>query len=98
MKVGEWPFVPPASGIRWSQAHWSKPFSDPAATSPASAANAAASSADNGRLLARDTDAQCRRHDLEPRRRRPDRLAVDLDRQRLAGVDRQRSAAHVVDL
>src|SRR5690349_756648 len=83
--------------MRWSHAHWSRPFSVPVATNAASAANAA-DSASNTLLLARDMDPDCGGDDLEPRRRRPDRFAVDLDRQRVGGVDFYPRAAEVVDL
>ena len=55
----------------------------PAATSAASAANAAASPNAARPLLRRDTHAKRRGDDLEPHRRRPDLLAVELDRQPL---------------
>ncbi len=75
-----------APGIAWSTAHWSSPEKAPAAVRPASAVNAAASSA----LLRRNTHPDCVRNDLEMHRRGTDLLAVELDRQALGCIDGNR--------
>src|SRR5215831_9723448 len=49
-------------------------------------------------LTRRHADLQRARDELEPRRGRPDRLAVELDRERLGGVDLDRGAAQRLDL
>src|SRR5262249_19742589 len=77
--------VPPASGIAWSPAHWSRCVVAPVATSAANAAKAAAAA--NAALRSGHPEPQRRGNHLEARRRRPDRLAVDLERQRLVRAD-----------
>src|SRR4051794_29021268 len=50
------------------------------------------------RALARDAHAQRAGHDLEASRRRPDLLAVELDRQTPLGVDGDGTRAQQLDL
>src|SRR5690242_2158126 len=75
----------PANGMACSPARWSRPVSAPEATSPARVANAAAAA--TAALRSRHPQPQRGGDDLEPRGRRPDRLAVDLERKRLRGAD-----------
>src|SRR5581483_11194706 len=81
-----------APGIACRTAHWSIRPSEPAATSPASAAAAAAT------LPSRHAYPQRTGHHLEADGCRPHLLAVELDRQPLVRVHGDRARADELDL
>src|SRR5690348_7793614 len=87
----------PASGMACSAAQLSRRVVAPEPTRPASAANAAAAAT---ALLRRGghPQPQRRRDDLEACGGRPDRLAVDLERQLLGGIDRDARGPQELDL
>jgi hypothetical protein len=91
-----WAWWKLAPGIRWSTDRWSRPVNAPAATRAASAAKAHASSA--ALRLSGDTHAHRGGDDLEAGGRRSDLLAVELDRQVLGRLDRDRARAQQLDL
>src|SRR5690349_8444229 len=75
------PWCPAASpGITWSIAHWSRPVNAPVATRIASTAKTPLNASV---ALRGDANTECTGDGFERGRRRPDLLAVELDREAL---------------